>query len=317
MLSKNIRMKKRKNSVGEKNMLEMNLQCFAEDSESEVEITTTPEQESSTEEVVEENSTEEEKTEEDTVETAETSDDKSTDGTDDVEEKKKRQSAEANRIAAAARRASQEELRKRDQRIAEKYGNLVNPITKQPIRSEQDYFDALDAQERLESEKQLQQKGINPQILSNYLKGMPEMKAIQAMQERIEQETKERNFKEGLSYLEKEIKAIQELDPSIKTKEDLDTMDGRDEIVALCNKGVTLAKAFKAVNSDLILARKTKEIKQATINQAKGKSHLQQLGGENGTTGDINVSAELMESLRLAFPNVSDSDLKKKVKEVL
>lgn len=304
-------------------MLEMNLQCFAEESESEVEITATPEQEmsteeeASTEEVVEESSTEEKSTEEDTAETTEASDEKSTDEAEDATEKKKRQSAEVNRIAAAARREAENEIKRMDQRIVERYGNLVNPITKKPIGSQQDYLDALDAQERLASEKALEQKGINPQVLANYMKGMPEMKVIQAMQERIEQEKSEREFKEGLDYIDKEIKAIQEFDPSIKTKEDLDNMDGREEIVALCNKGVTLSKAYKVVNSDLILAKETKKIKQATINQAKNKSHLQKTGGANGTTGDINVSDELMESLRIAFPKISDSERKKKVKDVL
>ena len=50
-----------------------------------------------------------------------------------------------------------------DAEVAERFKGLSNPITGQPITSAREYFDALDAQEKLATQKKLADNGIDPE----------------------------------------------------------------------------------------------------------------------------------------------------------
>ena len=56
--------------------------------------------------------------------------------------------AEARRVAEANARKAQKAI---DEEYVRRFGNLKNPETGQPIRSQSDYLAALDAQERMKS----------------------------------------------------------------------------------------------------------------------------------------------------------------------
>ena len=81
------------------------------------------------------------------------------------------QSAEENAKYAAARRRAEQEFAKRqresDLAFERRFAGYTNPITGQPIRSQKDYFDALDAQEKLQMEQSLQSGSVTADELNS------------------------------------------------------------------------------------------------------------------------------------------------------
>ena len=65
--------------------------------------------------------------------------------------------AAARREERARREAVEAEMARIDAQFAEQFGNYVNPLTGEPVRSAQGYFDALNAQKQMaEANKQMQ-----------------------------------------------------------------------------------------------------------------------------------------------------------------
>ena len=83
------------------------------------------------------------------------------------------QSDEENAKYAAARRRAEQEFAKRqresDLAFERRFAGYTNPITGQPIRSQKDYFDALDAQEKLQMEQSLQSGSVTADELNSYI----------------------------------------------------------------------------------------------------------------------------------------------------
>lgn len=223
------------------------------------------------------------------------------------------QSAEENaRYAAARRRAEQEFAERQRQEDAEyerRFGNYENPITHQPIRSRKDYFDALDAQEKLQRNQELESKGIDPKVFEDMVnKEVANNPMILQAQELIAQQ-KKTAFDNQLA---EDIKAIQKLDPSIKSVDDIFALDNADQIIAL-TKDLSLADAYKLANFDALMSNKTSATKQAAINSIKGTQHLNSTTGLNTPDdGEVEIPESELGAWKRAFPDASMSELKKK-----
>lgn len=275
------------------NLIKLNLQHFAEEGETGLD-------------------TAEPTAEEDTGENLENNEEQ-----EETQAQEKVQSSEDNTKFAMARRKAEEEkqaeIRRRDSQFALKFGHLKNPRTNQPIRSQQDYFDALEAQESVVHEQALSSAGIDPKIIQDMIQNSPAVRELSTIKERLQAEEKQREFALGLDYVTREVKEISKLDPSIKTNDDLDKLDKISEIIELCStRGLTVSQAYKQVYFDDILSRQTSRSKQSAINQVKGKSHLQQAGGLNEGDNEVFVPESTLKTLREYYPDLSDSELKKK-----
>lgn len=229
----------------------------------------------------------------------------------------KKQSATDNAIAAAARRKAESEIAQRDRRIAERCRGIVNPVTGQTINNEKEYLEALDAQERLNSEQELQRSGIPTKALQAILKGMPEFQDLNRLREKLAQDDEERSMAETMDLLTKDVKEITKIDPSIKTMNDLLSLERMEDIISYVSRGISLKDSYKLVYSDDIIQKTANRVKQGTINQIKGKAHLQTTDGYSQDSQMKEVSTELLESLRGAFPGVKDSELVKKAQNFL
>ena len=132
------------------------------------------------------------------------------------------QSAEDNAKFAAARRQAEREFAERQRQTdtfyATKFEGYENPITHQPIKSEKDYRDALEAQDIVNQNKQLEEKGIDPnlisQIVNKQVENNPVVKQAQQITQQIQQE-------QANKMLEADLSEISKLDQNIKSFEDI------------------------------------------------------------------------------------------------
>ena len=230
------------------------------------------------------------------------------------------QSAEENAKYAAARRRAEQEFAKRqresDLAFERRFAGYTNPITGQPIRSQKDYFDALDAQEKLQMEQSLQSGSVTADELNSYIeKQINNNPAILQAQQIIEA-TKQLEIQ---NRLENDVKEIQKLDSSVKSIDDILNKDNAAAMIQYVNDhNVSLADAYKMFNYDALVSQMTAGAKQATINSMKNTQHLNQTNGiSNSDDGGVHIPSEELPQWKRAFPDCSMKELQAKYNKIL
>ena len=208
------------------------------------------------------------------------------------------------RYAAIRRKAEADAKAKADARIAQICRGVVHPRTGQPIRTIEEYEDALYVQDKMARDKALQEKGLDPGIIDKAIQNNPIVRQAQAVLEQQQVYTAQARFEADLAEISK-------IDPSIKTFADLNNLDGIDEIVGRVRSGMNLVDAFKTVEFNNILARGKAGAKQSAINQTRGKAHLQGVDSLAEDTDEVEIPKAEYKSLREVFPDKSGKELKK------
>lgn len=206
-----------------------------------------------------------------------------------------------NAIYADARRKAEAESRRKysaiDAQYAEKFKDYKNPITGQPIKSAQDYFDALAAQEQLATKKTLADKGLDPELIEKAVNNSPAIKAANLViqQQRIE---------EVKNYLEKQVEEIGKIDPDIKSAKDIESSERYPEILKYVNDNrLSVVDAYKLVYADKLVSKKTAAVKQQTLNNVKSQQHLTPTDGVSNSDELKEIPASLREQYEMWFPD--------------
>jgi transcriptional regulator of met regulon len=253
-----------------KNLLDLDLQHFAEEEVADAEVS----------EAVE-------PTEEPEAEETET-------GESDGDSEPQEQSAEDNARYAAIRRRAEDEARRKyehlaevqNQQIAAMCEGITHPKTGQPITNVNDYIDALRTQQQMAQEQELRDKGIDPSIIDKAIAQNP---LVMQAQQVIEQSKKQ----SAEQALQNDLAEIGKLDPNIKNINDLSALPDFPEILDRVERGASLLDAYKIVN----FGKTTDAARQQAINQMRGKSHLaSQPNGVSTDNDDVEVPAEIMSS---------------------
>lgn len=258
-----------------KNLLTLDLQKFAdeevvESGENEVEATAEPQEETETEseETVEQN------------------------GDDEPHE----QTAEENARYAAIRRRAEEDARRRydnqlnglNQQVAAMCQGVTHPTTGQPITNVHDYLDALAIQQRQANEQELQEKGVDPQIIERMIASNP---VVMQAQQVIEQN----KMMNADAQLQRDFAEITKYDSSIKSMQDLANLPNFPEILARVERGASLVDAYKMVNFDNFMQHTNEAARQQAINQMRGKDHLATQSQNVATEDDmVDVPKDIM-----------------------
>ena len=197
-----------------------------------------------------------------------------------------------NNVWAIARQRSEREAQQRvDRQFAQRFAGYKNPETGADIHTMQDYFDAMDAQNRIARQKAIEQVTANQNA---------EQRA--ALQRILENDPEKAQLKAEMEQL----KAAR------KTQQDLAKLEGFDEIVALCrDKGLDMVTAYKAVNYGKATRQSREAGQQAAINAAKGKTHLAAHGGESESSRMVPVPEGMMRILKDQFPGKSTEEITK------
>jgi len=259
-----------------KNLLVLDLQTFADE-----EVVDTGENE------VETAAESQEETEADEeVETGET----------DGDAEPQPQSAEENaRYAAIRRRAEEDAKRKYDasinqlnQRVAAMCQGVTHPITGQPITNVNDYMDALAIQQRQANEQELQEKGVDPQLIDRMIAQNP---IVMEAQQVIEQN----KLMNADAQIQRDLAEISKYDPNIKGINDLAALPNFQEILDRVSRGANLVDAYKMVNFDNFMQHTNEAARQQAINQMRGKNHLATQSQNVATEDDVvEVPQEIM-----------------------
>lgn len=271
----------------EKDLLAMNLQFFAEDSEDEGVNET---------------------------ELAEQSEFESEDAQPTGEEVQEEPAApqfdtdRANAAFASMRReleAARREQADIDALYARQYGGYTNPETGQPITSARDYFEAMEAQERMQARAQLQENNIDPRMIDNMIANSPAVRQAKAA-------TAELNSYRASRMMDEDFKKVLALDPT-KTSED-DILNDPAYLTVVnyieTHPGTRFDEAYKIVNFERLADSRGAAAKQAVVNQVKSKNHL-----STGTSIDVQDSDEdipptMVEKYKEMFPEKSMKELK-------
>ena len=229
--------------------------------------------------------------------------------TEETPEVTEEQPEDRNAIFANMRRKAEAEARARqaalDRQYAEKFKDYKNPITGQPITSAQDYFDALAAQEQLQTKKTLTEKGIDPSIIDRAVNNNPAIKAANLV-------IAEQRIKEVMASLEKQVEEISKLDPDIKSAADIEKSERYPEVLKYVKENrLSVVDAYKLVYADKLNDKKTAAIEQRAINNAKSQQHLKATDGGNKSKSELREipSSELSE-WRKFFGDKSDAELR-------
>lgn len=217
-------------------------------------------------------------------------------------------------FAAARRRAEQhynQEIANRDAEYARRFGHLKNPETGQPIRNERDYFAALDAQERLNTQEQLRSQGVDPSVLERIIQNNPTIR-------QAEQVLRQATIEKGNQMLEDQIKEISGFYPEVKSLEDISKMETFRTFDRYVRGGMNLVDAFKLANYDALVGRGAAASRQAAINSAKSTGHLIPVaGGANGPEGEVDIPKNELGLWQDIYPGLSYKELKAKYNRTL
>lgn len=225
-------------------------------------------------------------------------------GEDDSEEEPERD-YEHDRQMAAARRAGEQEARaKYDAMAAELCKGKVNPVTGEPIRNLDEYFDAISAQRRQSIQSELQEKGVDPSMIDAYIANSPEIQAQKQMLAQMQE-------RDAHNRVREDVKTIMSLDKAYATEEDLIASEGFKRAVDMCNKirGLDLVSAYKSVNFDSLRSEGVKAAKQAAINETKGKGHLTTNSKTQKGSAEMEVPEAELWKWKKFYPNKSTKEL--------
>jgi len=230
------------------------------------------------------------------------------------------QSAEENAKYAAARRKAEAEFYQRQQAMdaefAKRFKDYENPITHQPIRNQRDYFEALDAQEKLRRDADLREKGIDPSVFEEMVNRQVENNPVVQQAQMVMQAAQQSQVE---NLLAEDMKAISKLNPSLKSIEDVRDLPDFGEMVSLVqNNGITLADAYKLRHFDDIMSGKLASGKQAALNTLNGTSHLNQTDSiATVESGEAEIPVDELAQWQRAFPDASAAELRKKYNKAI
>lgn len=260
-----------------RNLLDYDIQLFADEVEGETEQETADpvgEETSETEEV-------------------ETGD------TEETETPPPQQSDEDNARYAAIRRRAEEDARRKyqgqmealNQRAAALCQGIPNPATNQPIRTMEEYLDALQYQQRQAAEMEMQEKGVDPAMIDRMIATNPVV--MQAQQVIEASQMNDANMR-----LQNDIAEIGKYDPNLNSLEDIAALPYFPDMLDMVQRSdgrVTLLDAYKVFGFDSYMQHQSEAGRQQAINQMRGKAHLPSQGkGVDQADDYVEVPADIM-----------------------
>ena len=227
-----------------------------------------------------------------------------------------RRQAEAQRDQARNELAAERERSKRllDESIASL--GMVNPYTGAPI-TDKASLDAYNNAKANEAKSQfMQSQGLNEQQYQQMINSLPEVQAAMRAKAESERAAAEYRNMQAKSSLEMQLADLKELDPQIKSLDDLAEMENYEAFYGYVKKGNTLADAYRLANFSKLLEKNTAAEKQRSLNAAAGKQHMTPMASAT-PSGLDSVPAETMSYYRMLMPDASDEDIAKEYQSYL
>lgn len=215
--------------------------------------------------------------------------------------------------AAARKRAEAEEKARVDREFARRCEGKKNPLTGQPIRTMQEYWAAIDAQNELRRQRAIEAatKGIDAQQAAAIREALTNDPEKARMKARIDDLERREIANSAAVALENDLRELSKIDPSIKNVHDLEVLPEFGDIVELVKKGYSLGDAYKVTRYDQVRSASEKSGRQAAINAARSKNHLAKHGGNSAPGNMKAIPAKQLAFFKEQFPDKSMDELTK------
>lgn len=221
-----------------------------------------------------------------------------------------RRKAEAERDEAIARvRKEAEEQAARTIDGFFQNSGLINPYTRQPIRSKAEY-DAYRTQYEAEQKAALLKKsGMNDAEFQQFVSGLPEVREAREAKEQAEAAVKAARQEQAKVKVAEQLKEIQAIDPAIKELKDLSKLDTYPQIYDMVRRGYSIVDAYRLANYDALTQQAAEKSRQAAINAAKSKEHLTPTAQRGA--GAVTVPEDIKAEYRMLNPGITDAEIQK------
>ena len=182
--------------------------------------------------------------------------------------------------------------------------NLTNPYTKEPIRNKADYDAYREKVEADRRAKVLKKTGMSEEEFAKFVADQPEVK------EQLEQ-AKAAREQAARAAVSEQMRQIHELDPSINNVEDLAKMPNYSTFYKLVKVNrLNFVQAYQLANMDKLTTRATAASRQAAINSAQSKSHLEPTKSHGKPVETVVVPPEVVQYYRALNPKITDAEMK-------
>ncbi len=220
-----------------------------------------------------------------------------------------RRKAEAERDAAVLK-AREESAAETTRQIEAKLGTLglMNPYTKQPIKTVAD-LETFQAGRQEDAKRRLMAAGnMTEEQYQQYVADLPEVKAAREQKSAADDAAKKVMENEARVKLDSQMAEITALDPEIRGVDDLKKMENYDRFYKLVKENrLSLVDAYRLVNADKIAANKTAATRQAALNAANSKNHLDRTTTRGA--GAVTVPKDVAEEYRAMMPGITDAEI--------
>lgn len=238
-----------------------------------------------------------------------------------AQEAEKGQSREENARYAKARREAE---RERDAGIAKAKEDaakeldafvagmgLVNPYTKQPIKTRAEY----DAYKAAHAEKQketfMSKQGMSDAEYQQMIDGLPEVQAAREQAAEAERVTQENRRAQMQAQLEREIAQIAAIDPTVKSLDDLVGLESYPKIYERVNQGMSVYDAWRLENMDAIMEAGRKGAQQQAAANLGSKDHMRATKPRGEGSQMKAVPEDVMQMYRAINPGATDEQIMK------
>ena len=234
-------------------------------------------------------------------------------------EQKPKQSAEENARFAAARRKAEQE---RDAAIATARRDmqqqmdamiaglgLKNPETGEAIRTKQQYDNYRAQTAKQEREKLMKRSGMDEGQWNEFVQNLPEVAEANRARQQANQAMQMARRERAKQAIEADVAAISQMDPNIRTLEDLSKTQEFAAIQKRVQGGMTLLDAYRLETWDKQMRARNAAAEQAAVNKQKSKDHLRKTT-ERGK-GDEPVPSDVLQMYRDMMPGITDAEIRK------
>lgn len=222
------------------------------------------------------------------------------------QEQEQQQAAIMQASSNATRQA--EEKHRAEMEVFFARANLKNTFTGEPIRSIEEFdkwnndFQASKIQRDLQAGK-LTKEGLDAAISSH-----PVIRQAQQIVSKDAEAQKEREMADAKRRIDDEVQKIHQIDASINSLEDLFNAPYGKEFYAMTQRGYSVTDAHYLLTKDTLEQAKLEAARQAGINSARSKDHLNATGGARGS-GNTTVPKAELEMYRLFNPNATAAQI--------
>lgn len=237
---------------------------------------------------------------------------------EEAEDGKDGRDRERDAAFAAARRRAEADYEKKLEAQREESESKINeilsslhiedPYTGKQISSVEEYENYKNKVSEEEVASQLETSGLTRETIDKLISEHPAVKRAEEITAKLGEEEYRAQEEAIQKSIEADIKAIGELDPEIKSLEDLANVDKDGEILGLVKRGYSLKDAYMVKNFDKISARQDAAARQRALNDINSKGHLNKSTGA-GKAAMVDVPDDVREATLFLNPDATEEEI--------